>query len=106
MTFSQHIGQFPLEYTAIVMYDHNLRRVMYHSIYGHLFGLKSSLVNFNDLPHALCSITNKIFTAASTHFVHNYITVDIVCPMCEQDFTAQQCLDILHTQVSLNLKLK
>ena len=119
----RRIPNSQLQYTTVAVFHYNRNQVLYHSIYGHPFGLKASVVNFNRMPHALCSIAARLFAVVTTHFVDDYITVDInhekvpdisVLPLDQQQLafqccnhmSAQQCLDLLHSKVGLHLEPK
>ena len=95
MTFLQHTGGFQICNRNLRQllsgYDHDVNDVLYYQINGHPFGLKASVVNFNRVPHALsqCSISNWLFATATTHFVDDYITIDITCPRSASEPNAQ-----------------
>lgn len=61
------------------------------------------------MPHALCSIAARLFACVTTHFVENYLTVDLEIQVSTGTVSslnpsAQDCLDFLHTTVGMHLE--
>ena len=74
----------------------------FFEVHGHAFGLVSSVVNFNRVPHLLCVAAARLFAAPVDHFFDDYLTVDLAVGRG----SAQLCVDELHKAVRLELEPK
>ena len=65
------------QYTVCAFYSRRLARVSFHIVYGHNFGLVSAVLNFSRVPALLCHFLVRFFAAWCTHYVDDYIEMDI-----------------------------
>ena len=76
--------------------------VRYYELYGHAFGMVSSVLNFGRVPHLLCAVANRLFAAPADHFFDDYLQLDLASAMG----SAQASLDDLHNAVRFPLEPK
>ena len=88
------------EYMIAAIWDVDAGVPIFYEIYGHAFGLCSSVTNFNRVPHLLCVAAARLFAAPVDHFFDDYLTVDLVSARG----SAQECLDVLHDAVRIGLE--
>jgi hypothetical protein len=72
----------------------------FYEVWGHCFGLVSSVVNFNRVPHMLCAVAARLFAAPVDHFFDDYLTMDLAVARA----SAQLSLDCLHRAVRFGLE--
>ena len=72
----------------------------FYEVHGHCFGMVSSVLNFNRVPHLLCVTAALLFAAPVDHFFDDYMTMDLAVGRG----SAQQSLDDLHNSVRLRLE--
>lgn len=87
------------EYMIAAVWDVEAGAPLFYEVYGHAFGLTSSVLNFNRVPHLLCVAAARLFAAPVDHFFDDYLTVDLVSARG----SAQMALDALHSAVGLGL---
>ena len=80
------------EFMVAAFWDVDLGQPMFVEVYGHCFGLVSSVVNFNRVPHMLSVAASLLFAVMGDHYFDDYLTVDLACAKG----SAQWCLDLLH----------
>jgi len=90
------------EYMIAAVWDLEKKEPIFYEIFGHAFGLVSSVLNFNRVPHMLCVAAARLFAAPVDHFFDDYLTVDLA----SAKGSAQVCLDLLHNAVRLRLEPK
>ena len=90
------------EYMIAAIWDLDTEQPIYYEVSGHCFGLVSSVLNFNRVPHLLCVAAALLFAAPVDHFVDDYLTMDLAVGRG----SAQECLDDLHNAVRLRLEPK
>ena len=90
------------EYMIAAIWDLETEQPIFYEVSGHCFGLVSSVLNFNRVPHLLCVVAARLFAAPVDHFVDDYLTMDLAAARG----TAQLCLDFLHNAVRLRLEPK
>jgi hypothetical protein len=83
-----------------VLWDVDAGEPLFYEVYGHCFGLVSSVTNFNRVPHALSVFAALLFAAPVDHFFDDYLTMDLVVGRA----SAQMCLDALHNAVRFELE--
>lgn len=88
------------EYMIAAVWDLETAQPVFYEVYGHCFGLVSSVLNFNRVPHLLCVAAAMLFAAPVDHFFDDYLTMDLAAG-CG---SAQACLDALHNAVRLRLE--
>ena len=79
----------------MAVYSFQRKCVLYFAVKGHSFGLVSSVVNFNRLPHLLVEVAVRLFAVPCTHFVDDYCAVDLKIGRG----SGQQALVSLHEEV-------
>ena len=90
------------EYMIAAVWDLEADCPVFYEVYGHCFGLVSSVINFNRIPHLLCVAAALLFAAPVDHFFDDYLTMDLKVGRG----SAQECLDALHSAVRLQLEPK
>ena len=90
------------EYMVAAIWDLDKAQPIFFEVFGHCFGLVSSVLNFNRVPHLLCVAAARLFAAPVDHFFDDYLTVDLA----SAKGSAQECLDLLHNAVRLRLEPK
>lgn len=90
------------EYMIAAVWDLETGQPIFYEVYGHCFGLVSSVLNFNRLPHLMCVAAALLFAAPVDHFFDDYLTMDLAVGRG----SAQECLDALHNAVRLQLEPK
>ena len=90
------------EYMIAAVWDLETSQPVFYEVYGHCFGLVSSVLNFNRIPHLLCVAAALLFAAPVDHFFDDYLTMDLAAGRG----TAQVCLNTLHDAVRLRLEPK
>lgn len=90
------------EYMVAAIWDLDANEPIFYEVHGHCFGLVSSVLNFNRVPHLLCVAAARLFAAPVDHFFDDYLTVDLA----SAKGSAQMCLDLLHNAVRLRLEPK
>ena len=90
------------EYMIAAVWDLERGEPIFYEVYGHCFGLVSSVLNFNRVPHLLCVAAARLFAAPVDHFFDDYLTMDLK----SAKGTAQASLDMLHNAVRLRLEPK
>jgi len=90
------------EYMIAAVWDLEMGEPLFYEVHGHCFGMVSSVVNFNRVPHLLCVAAARLFAAPVDHFFDDYLTVDLASARG----SAQGSLDLLHTAVRLRLEPK
>ena len=90
------------EYMVAAVWDLETGQPVFYEVFGHCFGLVSSVLNFNRVPHMLCVAASRLFAAPVDHFFDDYLTVDLA----SAKGSAQACLDLLHSAVRLRLEPK
>ena len=88
------------EFMVAAFWDVDLGQPMFVEVYGHCFGLVSSVVNFNRVPHLLSVAASLLFAVMGDHYFDDYLTVDLACAKS----SAQWCLDALHDSVRIRLE--
>jgi len=88
------------EYMIAAIWDVDAGVPLFYELHGHAFGLRSSVLNFNRVPHLLCVAAALIFAAPVDHFFDDYLTVDLASARG----SAQECLDMLHSAVRVGLE--
>ena len=66
------------EYMIAAIWDVDAGAPLFYETWGHAFGLRSSVVNFNRVPHLLCAAATRLFAAPVEHFFDDYLTVDLL----------------------------
>jgi hypothetical protein len=64
-------------FSVFGIWSTKLHQVRFYEVYGHNFGLKSSVVNFNRAPHLVCSFCRRWFALPVDHYVDDFIVPDI-----------------------------
>ena len=90
------------EYMIAAVWDLETEQPVFYEVYGHCFGLVSSVLNFNRVPHLMCVAAALLFAAPVDHFFDDYLTMDLKVGRG----SAQECLDTLHNAVRLRLEPK
>ena len=90
------------EYMIAALWDLDTGQPLFYEVFGHAFGLVSSVLNFNRVPHLLCVAAARLFAAPVDHFFDDYLTVDLASARG----SAQMSLDLLHNSVRLRLEPK
>ena len=90
------------EYMIAAVWDLETDQPVFYEVYGHCFGLVSSVLNFNRIPHLMCVAAALLFAAPVDHFFDDYLTMDLRAGRG----SAQECLDALHDAVRLQLEPK
>jgi len=90
------------EYMIAAVWDMETEQPIFYEVYGHCFGLVSSVLNFNRVPHLMCVAAALLFAAPVDHFFDDYLTMDLKVGRG----SAQECLDALHNAVRLRLEPK
>jgi hypothetical protein len=86
------------EFSIIAAYCFEKQCTMYYVVKGHCFGLQSSVVNYNRIPHFLVEVAVRLFAAAATHYVDDFCVVDLkkASSIDVHEFSAQACMVRLH----------
>ena len=73
----RHIPCAQPQYTVIALWSPKHGEVRYYEVYGHNFGLKSSVVNFSRIPALMVRAAALILAISVTSYVDDYIVVDV-----------------------------
>ena len=87
-------------FSIVAVYSFQRKCVLYFAVKGHSFGLVSSVVNFNRLPHLLVEVAVRLFAVPCTHFVDDYCAVDLKIGRG----SGQQALVSLHEEVGFDFE--
>ena len=90
------------EFMVAAMWDPDAGEPVFCEVYGHCFGLVSSVLNFNRVPHMLSVAASLLFAAPNDHYFDDYLVVDLACAKG----SAQRALDELHKAVRIPLEPK
>ena len=82
------------------MWDIDAGEPVFCEVYGHCFGLVSSVLNFNRVPHMLSVATSLLFAVPNDHYFDDYLVVDLA----SANGSGQRCLDALHNAVRIPLE--
>ena len=82
------------------MWDPDAGEPVFCEVYGHCFGLISSVLNFNRVPHMLSVAASLLFAVANDHYFDDYLVVDLA----SAKGSGQVCLDALHNAVRIPLE--
>ena len=90
------------EFMVAAMWDPDAKEPVFCEVYGHCFGLVSSVLNFNRVPHMLSVAASLLFAAPNDHYFDDYLVVDLA----SAKGSAQKALDELHKAVRIPLEPK
>ena len=84
------------------MWDLDADEPVFCEVYGHCFGLISSVLNFNRVPHMLSVAASLLFAVPNDHYFDDYLVVDLA----SAKGSGQLALDRLHNAVRIPLEPK
>ena len=84
------------------MWDLDADEPVFCEVYGHCFGLISSVLNFNRVPHMLSVAASLLFAVPNDHYFDDYLVVDLA----SAKGSGQSALDFLHNAVRIPLEPK
>ena len=65
------------ECMVAAMWDLDADEPVFCEVYGHCFGLVSSVLNFNRVPHMLSVAASLLFAVPNDHYFDDYLVVDL-----------------------------
>ena len=81
------------QFTVCAYFSPSKKRVVFHKVYGHNFGLVSSVLNFSRVPALFTAFLRRFFLCWVDHYVDDFLEVDVVRAV---DAHAQIYVHVLH----------
>jgi len=81
------------QFTICAYFSPSAGRVVYHKVFGHNFGLVSSVLNFSRVPALFTAFLRRFFLCWVNHYVDDYLEADVVQA---SGSNAQEFVHLLH----------